>query len=215
MTDIYHPRSQWKNRISRARTENMKIINIYTDKFPNMFTLFSVTGRIYQISFTESMNCSCSCPYFIQHNNELCKHILFLLIKFFSIPIDDTEKDTVEYSQNPQLLLGLIDQFELTKNYLFVSDKIREKYQMLLDRQHKKGLIPNIRSNDTCVICFGELTKEKTNLACPTCKNVLHKDCIKQWFTQQDSCPYCRSLWVDDDVDDSEEIMGIQYLKIT
>lgn len=49
-----------------------------------------------------------------------------------------------------------------------------------------------------CVICyndFGVLNPEGINeapLRLPNCKHVFGDHCIKKWFEESDSCPYCR-----------------------
>ncbi|KAI0011283.1 hypothetical protein F4779DRAFT_237371 [Xylariaceae sp. FL0662B] len=53
-------------------------------------------------------------------------------------------------------------------------------------------------SEKTCVICyndFGVETPEGINeapLRLPKCKHVFGDHCIKKWFEESDSCPYCR-----------------------
>lgn len=50
-----------------------------------------------------------------------------------------------------------------------------------------------------CVICyndFGVLNPEGINeapLRLPGCKHVFGDHCIKKWFEESDSCPYCRA----------------------
>ena len=53
-------------------------------------------------------------------------------------------------------------------------------------------------SNVACVICYNEygvknpegLIEEPLRL--PRCKHMFGANCIKKWFTQSDTCPYCR-----------------------
>ncbi|KAI1816460.1 hypothetical protein GGS20DRAFT_222180 [Poronia punctata] len=53
-------------------------------------------------------------------------------------------------------------------------------------------------SERTCVICyneFGVASPEGTNeapLKLPKCKHVFGDHCIKKWFEESDTCPYCR-----------------------
>ncbi|WYZ34454.1 hypothetical protein EsH8_I_000730 [Colletotrichum jinshuiense] len=53
-------------------------------------------------------------------------------------------------------------------------------------------------SERTCVICYNEFgveTPEGVNeapLRLPKCKHVFGDHCIKKWFEESDSCPYCR-----------------------
>ncbi|KAL0939363.1 c3h4 type zinc finger protein [Colletotrichum truncatum] len=54
-------------------------------------------------------------------------------------------------------------------------------------------------SERTCVICYNEFGVEtpegvkEAPLRLPKCKHVFGDHCIKKWFEESDSCPYCRS----------------------
>lgn len=213
--------SPWRNRIRRAMEEDIRIIDSsIIDEKEIICTLFSLTGRIYQVSFN-SKQIKCSCPYYIQHTHELCKHILFVVLKYFSIELMNSEGRMIEHVF--ELFPSLISSNEknkLMKNNLFVSEGIQKKYKQILDQNNKKKDVPpNIRNNDMCIICFDNLDDKVNNtIACPTCKNVLHKDCIDMWFVQlksETSCPYCRASWKIEVDDSVEEILGIKYLKIS
>ncbi|GAP90266.2 putative zinc finger protein atl6 [Rosellinia necatrix] len=53
-------------------------------------------------------------------------------------------------------------------------------------------------SERTCVICYNEFGLENPEgineapLRLPKCKHVFGDHCIKKWFQESDSCPYCR-----------------------
>lgn len=209
---FFIPRSPWNNRIHRAKTENMKIIQstFTTDK--KSIVLFAVTGRIYEITFDEKIKCSC--PYHTCHSDELCKHILFVLIKLYDmhdLPSEKLTKQVIKF--NMQEIIRNI-QISLFQNPTLSADKIiQQKYLDIINTKHVD--VENIRNNDNCMICFDVIDKNTENIACPTCKNLLHKQCIEQWFQHQHCCPYCRSDWHKSDNDNTEEIMNMKYLKIT
>ncbi|KAI1767397.1 hypothetical protein GGR53DRAFT_126777 [Hypoxylon sp. FL1150] len=54
------------------------------------------------------------------------------------------------------------------------------------------------QSEKTCVICYNDYGVEtpegisETPLRLPKCKHVFGDHCIKKWFEESDSCPYCR-----------------------
>lgn len=56
---------------------------------------------------------------------------------------------------------------------------------------------PNL-SYLACVICYNEFgvpNPEGINeaaLRLPSCKHIFGDHCIKKWFEESDSCPYCR-----------------------
>ncbi|KAI0848340.1 hypothetical protein F5Y00DRAFT_90327 [Daldinia vernicosa] len=59
--------------------------------------------------------------------------------------------------------------------------------------------ISNLPENErTCVICYNDYGAETPEGICenplrlPKCKHVFGDHCIKKWFEESDSCPYCR-----------------------
>jgi hypothetical protein len=52
-----------------------------------------------------------------------------------------------------------------------------------------------ICDGDVCGICINELNEKETLLQCPTCNNIVHRECIRVWFeyVRQNTCIYCRS----------------------
>lgn len=50
-----------------------------------------------------------------------------------------------------------------------------------------------------CVICYNDFGTEtpegvrEAPLRLPKCKHVFGDHCIKKWFEESDSCPYCRT----------------------
>lgn len=212
MSSVNSVTSPWRNRTKRAMEEDIRIIDSsIINENELICTLFSLTGRIYQVSIN-AKQIKCSCPYYIQHTHELCKHLLFIVLKFFSIDLINSEGRMIEhiFELFPSLITSNSKNIA-SKNYLFVSEGIQKKYKQILERI---DVTLNIRNNDMCIICFDGL--DNNTVACPNCKNILHKNCIEQWFAQlksEPTCPYCRAQWKIDDC--IEEILGIKYLKIS
>lgn len=80
---------------------------------------------------------------------------------------------------------------------------------------HKTGVPPFIRKNidftdltkhiwtkdETCPICFDDISNDtntnKMTLACPTCHNLIHKECMQIWLNTKKTCIMCRdSIWM-------------------
>ncbi|SZF03023.1 unnamed protein product [Blumeria hordei] len=60
--------------------------------------------------------------------------------------------------------------------------------------------LDNLKGTDrTCIICYNEFGIEnpegqsETPLRLPVCKHLFGDKCIRKWFENSDSCPYCRS----------------------
>ncbi|CAD6504178.1 BgTH12-05912 [Blumeria graminis f. sp. triticale] len=60
--------------------------------------------------------------------------------------------------------------------------------------------LDNLKATDrTCIICYNEFGIEnpegqsETPLRLPVCKHLFGDKCIRKWFENSDSCPYCRS----------------------
>jgi E3 ubiquitin-protein ligase synoviolin len=43
-----------------------------------------------------------------------------------------------------------------------------------------------------CIICRDEMTRHDSKQL-PVCQHIFHKSCLREWLTQQQSCPTCRS----------------------
>lgn len=64
---------------------------------------------------------------------------------------------------------------------------------------HKKSVDTFVANQTTaCVICYNDYGVEtpegisESPLRLPRCKHVFGDHCIKKWFEESDSCPYCR-----------------------
>ena len=45
--------------------------------------------------------------------------------------------------------------------------------------------------DNTCIICFDDVSSEKRTL---TCNHSYHKKCINEWIKTKNSCPICRCV---------------------
>jgi hypothetical protein len=61
---------------------------------------------------------------------------------------------------------------------------------------HELGCLTYL--NLVCIICYNDFGVENPEgineapLRLPRCKHVFGDHCIKKWFEESDSCPYCR-----------------------
>jgi len=50
---------------------------------------------------------------------------------------------------------------------------------------------------ESCPICFDDVDNDETRaVACPTCHNVIHRECMMVWLERKNTCVFCRdSVW--------------------
>lgn len=68
-----------------------------------------------------------------------------------------------------------------------------------------------IEEGTTCPICLDEMEKEERVVACGTCKNVVHENCLIKWRRSRGrrggSCVICRARWRD--LSDQERYLNL------
>lgn len=65
----------------------------------------------------------------------------------------------------------------------------------------KKTMDAEFEGVDPCSICYYIIhptSKKRPNMACKTCKKLLHSDCVRQWFQSagKSECPLCKSQFM-------------------
>lgn len=149
-------------------------------------------------NFCVGSTLSCNCRDFLyrsKQNDTVCKHITFILCKIAGI-FDE------EYFRTKILAPFHTDYiFNMMKNkYLWRNSNLSIKH---LNDYFKCNEIKGQREDeDTCYICYDNLTKEKGNLSCPECFNIVHEECMKKWLSINKSCVFCRSdEWINYDME--------------
>jgi len=147
--------------------------------------------RIYDnSSLKETFWCSCMYHKFQSGKyNTVCKHICFVVCKILKLlnrGFFETRKLTNE--QRTKLIN------KLSSNNLVEIDRslIKEFKKVTLDlfKQFTKQLDPE----DSCPICFDSFDV-KTKVACPSCHNYIHSECVEVILETRNTC-----LWCMDDV---------------
>lgn len=135
---------------------------------------------------------SCNCPVFLKEK-ELCKHILWILIRKFRIP----KNNPVVYQ------LGLCER-ELN-NVIYGRKEPERKIVKTVSAGNDRDIQKQkkIEADDVCPICQEDLVKSRGSLTyCRFgCGNSIHITCMKIWSDHQvkstgDSvikCPLCRT----------------------
>eukprot|EP01024_Parvocaulis_polyphysoides_P047494 TRINITY_DN45013_c0_g1_i2.p1 TRINITY_DN45013_c0_g1~~TRINITY_DN45013_c0_g1_i2.p1 ORF type:complete len:355 (-),score=56.13 TRINITY_DN45013_c0_g1_i2:209-1234(-) len=169
------------------------------------FSVLGATGNVYTVEISKQP--CCSCPDNEQRGN-ICKHILFILLRVLKVPRDNqivwqkaylTEEvfEIFEFSgglgdnkvggdvQAPQ---SVVNAFNAEQR----GEQIGENQQVNEDGRRRKV-------EGDCPICFDELVEGGEELVwCRTCGNNLHKGCFVRWQQQKRgaaTCVYCRSHW--------------------
>ena len=206
--------SKWSNRVNRAEREMVKVIQYHLQQSCLSLTLLSVTGRVYHVTIDSSGTVNCTCPYHCSYPQQLCKHIIFVIIHFYEI-------DNYYLSSEQKCLSflhdTLLDPDPEPHPDLMADPKICDKYQHL-QQQHTD--LVNIRQNEICIICFepintGQETERGSLSQCDQCQNILHESCLTQWLSSSipPLCPFCRAQW-NNEQRETELINGIKYLHI-
>eukprot|EP00736_Rhodelphis_marinus_P006337 Rmarinus@m.1253 len=161
---------------------------------PTCFVLKGDTGDLkkYKVSIGETHTCTC-----LDSRQELCAHILFVLLKVFRLPKDDP----------------LVWQRSLLDRE--VSDVLRARYvsRDRLNRRRgsteaKKAVEPaevtrkELEEGATCPICLDDMSEQQSLSFCSSgCGNHLHTRCLKEYrdhhrgLGDKLQCPLCRCDW--------------------
>jgi hypothetical protein len=133
--------------------------------------------------------CSCADHKFNStKKNIVCKHICFLICKISKV----LKPSVFEHKKLSETdLTALLA--KLTASGDIWSDKTISKIIGKITLDTFKQFIKAIE--DCCPLCFNDLEEaDKPNLlACPTCKNYIHKECAEIWMEQKNTCAMCRS----------------------
>ena len=179
----------YATRIERALRERIYLLR--ADKLHNQWS-FEVKGqsnKVYKIKMTNGDKCTCSCMDFVLRK-KLCKHLIFI---------------TERIAKLTEITYGLITTNHLNlSTFEQLSTVIEGK--LLAHGKQENGMIEEEKRNATrkisetsedCFICFESLSGE-TLVQCVTrCKNYFHEECLKIWLSKNNTCPLCRSEWVD------------------
>lgn len=160
-------------RIHRAKTQKIYLINRYvTDKLAT-FEIMGTTGNVYNV--TLSGNPICTCPDHQQRKNR-CKHILFMLVKIFDVEdpyqeefsTKEIKKYIKEYNTN---ITRFTVKYDIVNGCIDVGEKCEE---------------------DDCVICLDSLQNGEEYVHCKKfCGRCIHKDCYNMVISSNKRCPYC------------------------
>ena len=180
-------------RLHRSKSDHFYIISQHRDncKRPTLLIVGS-TGNIYTITIHPSVN-TCSCPDFFTQYQILCKHILFMLHRLNSLPLNiNCFVQRFSYSTIAH---------HFYKNY----SQCFRKYE--LDR-HTNQLCLSYKSH--CIICHESFTDSFR--VCARCACPIHPNCLRCSLLASNQCPSCGRDWVDNSVQFQDGYFNVYHL---
>jgi hypothetical protein len=135
--------------------------------------------------------CSCADHKFnSSKKGTVCKHICFVVCKVLKV----LQPYFFETKKLKQEHLDALLQ-KLTSDVIWKDNTVVKNLEKIT-LETFKSFIKQLE--DCCPVCFNDLEEnEKPHLlACPTCHNYAHKECMEVWLEQQERCMLCKSdVW--------------------
>jgi hypothetical protein len=192
------------DRIKRAITQRLYLVNqedvsCIETGFGRKYAVLGSTGNVYDVKIAQIPTCSCpDCA-----KGRLCKHIIFVMVKVLHVPQDS---ELVYQQALLQSELGFIfDSAPKTATGVVQAKKevvAAYKKTFCLDEKEEEEEEPvaeaevNVKEAEgDCPVCFEDLAGGEALDSCSTCRNFIHKDCLKMWLAVQLTCCYCRTDW--------------------
>lgn len=167
------------------------------------------TGNVYEVTIQKVPHCSC--PDAAKGN--LCKHLLFVMLKVVGLPAHDQLVYQSAYlTDEVEKIIALLQ----TRLQSLGRDVVANEQVQKVHADMKKGIksgdddksnaVPRKEiDGQDCPICFDDLGSNLSQLTyCKgTCGTNYHKGCIQMWTRQSaqarsgPTCPSCRQPWID------------------
>ncbi|KAK4274264.1 hypothetical protein QN277_017514 [Acacia crassicarpa] len=182
--DSVPPDPSFSGRILRALRHPLLLLH----RSHSSFFILGATGNVYTVTLSSLP--SCTCPDRITP----CKHILFVLIRVLGLPLDHfcLRRRTIRSSQLRRLL-------DLpTSPDALAGSALRERFHQLFFTERQEPSI-EVEDGTLCPICMEEMGKEDKVVACGTCRNPIHEECLMRWKRSRGRrmtiCVICRARW--------------------
>ncbi|XP_061369600.1 uncharacterized protein LOC133312429 [Gastrolobium bilobum] len=186
----FKPSQPISDRIVRALRHRLRLLH----RSSSTFFIFGATGNVYTVSLSSTP--SCTCP----DRTTPCKHILFVFIRVLGVSLDDVclRRRTLR----PCQLQRLLNMPTLPE--AIAGGTLRQRFhQLFFDGRQGGSTRPSIEMEDgaTCPVCLEEMKKEEKLMACGTCRNPIHEECLVRWKRSRGRrtaiCVICRARWRD------------------
>ena len=195
-------------RIERALSQRLYLINaspITTCREnggPSItFHILGSTGNVYLVTIGKVP--SCSCPDHEKGN--LCKHILFIMLKVMGLPSNSNLVYQAAYlTQELEEIFELYQQRKSSMSAVLANEAVRTEYAKIQSGDDDKKISSSVErkkvEGEDCPICFDSLGNSLSLLTfCQnSCGTNFHVECMKMWISQCHgcpTCPACREEW--------------------
>lgn len=201
--------------------------SISKDKKLNSILEFKICGstkNVYTVTLKDrQLKCNCpdnfaGCRYF----NIICKHSCFVLCKVLkgSESIFEPLKNRNNMIINDHYMKHILNEFSKlndriqNQNQTISKKELIDKYKKIQEKEENSnsksktnepyksifkytGDLSEKQESEMCGICFNELKLDTLMAICPTCRNIIHLNCMRKWMNMgKDTCVYCRSsIW--------------------
>ncbi|XP_057739595.1 uncharacterized protein LOC130956566 [Arachis stenosperma] len=184
----FKPSQPISDRIVRALRHRLLLLHRST----TTFFVLGATANVYTVNLSSTP--SCTCP----DRTTPCKHILFVLIRVLGVPLDDAclRRRTLRPCQVQRLMAAP------TLPEAVAGDALKQRFrQVFLEGGGSSLSSSSIETEEgaTCPVCMEEMGKEEKLVACGTCRNPIHEECLMRWKRSSGrrsaSCVICRARW--------------------
>jgi SWIM zinc finger/Ring finger domain len=220
-----------KDRLVRATSQRMYLIQQTLHPFPQEgvpakhasrcdFSVLGSTGNVYTVQLKNVP--SCNCPDF-SRNHDLCKHIIFILLKVIGVPSDNPLAFQQAYlSTELDELINMLNHRRVGGIDVMANDQVQANFAALRDTNidstglNNPAVASKNEDNDDgttkrrslddsedcdCPVCFDPMEIGKMHLLTfcrAACGANFHTNCIARWLQNcsAKTCPNCRQKWI-------------------
>lgn len=137
----------------------------------------------------------CNCPdnkFNSSKKGTVCKHICFIVCKIMRIlrPSFFVDKKLTQEELDKTIA-------KLTTSNIWTDNTVVQKLQKI-SLETFMNFVKELEDDDSCPVCYENMEKDKKHLllACPACRNYVHRECNDVWMERHDDCVYCKNdIW--------------------
>lgn len=191
------PSRQVSQRIERALQHRLFLIRseFHLEPPSAQFVVLGHTGNAYDIDMGPKV--SCTCADFTKGSNNVCKHLLFVMIRVLGLERDDPRiwRRELPRWDRAEFCNKLAAGTNLTESVLAPAAVCAAL------EGSPRTVTVRLPSGMACPVCFEPVEVPHSGATCcASCGRNFHFTCITTWRTANDSnetCPTCRERWVE------------------